>query len=131
MSAARTRSVVAVMLLSTFAIGVSSCAGASKPAISTSEEEGPVDLEIAARFPAKWLSRIDYAIAAFQKTGQGVECFTVTIGRDEAVNLDFVSVSPTINLTAAGGFGRVDGCGIGVAYYFDDSGEFLRSEIQK
>lgn len=120
-----------VTVFSLFAISAMSCSAASGQKIPSFREEAPIDLNIVARFPAEWLLRIEFALDEFRKTDQNLECFTVSIGRDEAVQLDFVAISPTVNLTASGGFGRVDGCGIGIAYYFDEERKFVRSEIQK
>lgn len=119
-----------LLLLLPFSL-ITSCVATHESTIVDEEDEGPVDLEIVAQFPADWLPKIEHALLAFRDARQKDNCFTVTIGRDEAVNLDFVSISPTVNLTPAGGFGRVDGCGIGVAYYFNDNGDFVRSEIQR
>lgn len=127
----RLQSSLMAMILSLLAMSATSCAATSRPQLPSAQQEAPVELDIIARFPAEWLPRIDFALDEFRKTGQDLICFTVSIGRDEAVDLDFVAISPTINLTAAGGFGRVDGCGIGMAYYFDDGGKFIRSEVQR
>lgn len=127
----RVRTSLAAMALSLLAISATSCAATSRPQIPSVEEEAPVDLYIIARFPADWLQRIDFALDEFKKTGQDLSCFTISIGQDEAVGLDFVAILPTVNLTAVGGFGRVDGCGIGLAYYFDNEGKFVRSEVQR
>lgn len=120
-------------LLVCLSLAISSCSSTvpSASALTQQSEEGPVGLEIVAQFPAAWADKLQYAVSQFRKGQPNVGCMTVIIGRNKEVEMDFVAIGPSINLTPKGGFGRVKGCGIGVSYYFDDNGDFVRSEIQR